>query len=250
MKPIYVKQWHGITLSSIRRFNINKIPEVGFYADFYEKFFKIHHSWEDLEPDWVDHKINSAKFIQTRLAGRKRSLSIGCGIGVIEKYLLESGVRGLEIHEISKEALRWIRPLFEKEAVHFGRLQESMGTSGEYDYIFLSVVDYCLDEQEWAGLLREVRGLLSSTGRCLVITPTIHLSQFEFSEMILWIKFKIKIFLSGLGIYDLGQLVGYRRNKSEFRDAMISAGFNIREEGFLGRDAMFSKTYWIEGTLV
>mgnify|MGYP001364118674 CR=1 FL=1 len=33
----------------------------------------------------------------------------------------------------------------------------------------------------------------------------------------------------------------------EFQNAMTSAGFNAREEGFLDKDAMIRHTYWIEG---
>ena len=171
MKPIFVKEWHGIPLNSIKGFVKNKIPGEEFYSNFYEKFFEAHQTWDDLDPDWVDHKINSAKFIGSRLKGAKRVLSIGCGVGIIEKYLLEEGVKGLEIQEVSEEPLRWIRTLFATEAVHIGGVPDCLSLSGKYDYIFLSVVDYCFEEEAYVGFLSEIRDLLSSNGRCLVITP-------------------------------------------------------------------------------
>ena len=247
MKPIFVKQWHGIALNTVKGFNAKEIPGKEFYADFYRKFFQTHENWDDLDSDWVDHKVNSARFIQGRLKGMERVLSIGCGIGIIEKYLLDSGAKDLEIQEVSEEPLKWIRPLFSSEVVHIGRLPECQDHSRKYDYIFLSCVDYCFEFHERIEFLDEIKGLLNQTGRCLVIAPTFHLSNFECSELKLWIMFKIKKILSALRIYDLGQFVGWRRHKNEFHHAMVSAGFNVREEGFLNKDAMFSKTYWIEG---
>ena len=202
-----------------------------------------------MEPDWIDHKINSARFIQSRLEGMKRVLSIGCGIGIIEKYLFESGVKRLEIHEVSEEPLHWIRPHFANEAIHIGVLPKCLSSLGKYDYIFLSAIDYGFKEQEWAELLMAIKKILNPTGRCLVVSSTFYLSDFYWSELKFWVKFKLKFILSLFGFYDLGQLVGWRRNLRGFQSAMVTAGFNIIEEGFLGQDAILSKTYWIEGRL-
>ena len=86
MKETFVKEWHGIPLQLIKGAEKEKVPGADFYAGFYEKFFDAHQSWKDLDPAWIDHKINLATFIQSRLVGSNRVLSIGCGIGVIEKY--------------------------------------------------------------------------------------------------------------------------------------------------------------------
>ena len=55
MKPVFVKEWHGNTLSSIGGVDKNEVPGMKFYADFYKKFFETHSSWDSLEPDWVAH---------------------------------------------------------------------------------------------------------------------------------------------------------------------------------------------------
>ena len=249
MKETFVKEWHGIPLKSIKGGEKNKVPGAEFYANFYEKFFEGHQSWEDLGPDWVDHKIRLAKFIQSRLVGFKRVLSIGCGVGVIEKYLLEAGVNGLEIQEVSAEPLRWIRPLFAGEAVHVGEFSECLGSSGKYDCVFLSCVDCWFDEQEWIGLLREVKEMLNPEGRWLVVTPTYHLPDYSWSEICFGVKAGVKRLLAFFKIGDMGLMLGWRRSRKDFLGAMTQAGFESLTDGLLEGDVLTSQTFWVEGSM-
>jgi hypothetical protein len=155
----------------------------------------------------------------------------------------------LEIQEISEKSLSWIRPLFENDAVHIGDFPACLDSSKGFELIFLSAVDYSFNQKDWVDLLNNIRMQLTDNGRCLVVTPSFQGAGFFSLESVLGIKSVIKNLLSYFGVYDRGQLMGWRRTKGEFRDAMISAGFLILEEGFLDRDALQSHAYWIEGSL-
>lgn len=250
MKPTFQKEWHGITLSSISNGDSNKLPDKYFYSNFYTEFFRKHHSWADLNQDWVAHKINIARFILSRLPRQGRVLSIGCGLGFIEKFLLDSGALALEIQEISEAPLRWVRPIFPPDAVHVGAFPGSLNSSDKFDYIYIAVVDYCFSQNEWINFLKLVREHLNAESRCLIITPTLHLSDYSCSEFFLRIKAGIKHFLSFFGIYDLGQMMGWRRSRKDFMEAMTRAGFEFLDEGFLDKDALMPRTFWIEGSIV
>ena len=105
MKPVFEKKWHGIDQLSISDGDSGQPPNNNFYSNFYKEFFKKYHCWEDLDQNWVDHKINTARFLLGRIPEQGKTLSIGCGLGIVEKFLLDSGVNNLEIQEISKEPL-------------------------------------------------------------------------------------------------------------------------------------------------
>lgn len=250
MKPTFVKKWHGISLSSISDRDKSKLPGKEFYHEFYKEFYRRHQTWEDLDPDWVDHKMNTARFLEGRLPDNGKTLSIGCGLGIVEKFLLEAGAKNLEIQEISGEPLNWIRSLLLEKDVHVGFFPDCLTSSDVYDFIFLSGVDACFSPDEWVEFLKEIRMKLSGKGKCLVITPTYQDTGLFSSETSLRIKSIIKTILSCLGIYDRGQLMGWRRTKVEFREAMISAGFKNLTDGVLARDALLPHTYWIEGSIV
>lgn len=248
MYPIYVKEWHRISLRSLKNYKPGLLPTFDFYREFYREFFNKHQGWEDLDPKWVEHKMNIARFVQGRIFERERVLSIGCGFGIIEKHLWESGSTGLEIQEISEEPLRWVRPLLKNEAVHIGRFPECMKNSKKYELIFLSNVEYCFNQNSWVNFLKTIRKNLGDNGCCLIITPILPPVDHEWFKIYLKLKERIKHVLSFSGLFDFGQFVGWRRTKDDLRDSMTMAGFKIREDGVLERGARKLPTYWIEGS--
>ena len=248
MKPVFVKKWHGIDLLSIYKGDSRQRPDNNFYSNFYKEFFKSHLGWSDLNPNWVDHKMNNARFILSRLSERGRTLSIGCGLGIIEKFLLENGLNNLEIQEISEEPLHWIKPLFSDNAIHIGIFPECLNSSEKFEYIYISIIDYCFNQDEWITFLKSVREHLNDNGHCLVVSPSFRLANYSAQEICLWIKARVKHVLSFFGLYNLGQMMGWRRSRDEFLNAMEKAGFGSLNDGFTEKDALVPRTFWVEGS--
>ena len=113
MKRFYEKEWHGIKFEEFASLSRVALPSGGFYQKFYEIFFERFQSWQDIDLTWRWQKESVAEFLRQKILRGKggRVLSVGCGIGYIEHYLLESGVdnANVYIHEIVETPLRWIR---------------------------------------------------------------------------------------------------------------------------------------------
>lgn len=248
MKVIYEKEWFGIPFESFYVCDSKKLPGPHFYQRFYDVLFEKYKDWESLEYVWSYNKRETAKFILDRIPSKGNILSVGCGIGVIEKYLYESGVRGLEIQDISESSMRWIRGILPERNIHVGIFPQCLDSDKLFDYVFLSTVDYNFDQDDWVNTLRAVRCKLRGEGRCLVVSPNYERPGWHYWEIKNNFKVLIKKILSIFKLYQLGQFWGWRRSREEFEAAMTAAGFVNLEQGIQNLGSGNLEVYWIEGS--
>lgn len=246
VQKTYEKVWFRIPLNTITKIDAECFPDSNFYSRFYDQFFRTYSSWAALDNNWIQNKIKVAQFILSRPSLSGKILSIGCGIGFIEKYLIESAVNNLEIHETSESPLQWIQSIIPSRSVHVGRFPECIPSDQHFNYIFLSTIDYCFDRTEWIQFLKKVKSKLITHGRCLIITPSFFSSSNLWTEAVWNLKMTVKQILAILKIRELGQLWGWVRTTEELRNSMLEAGFIIHEEGYLKGDAVTQKLYWLE----
>jgi SAM-dependent methyltransferase len=245
MKPVFVKSWLGISLDLVDGFSIKELPGEEYYQNVYKKFFNKYNHWDDLDSNWIEDKRDIARFIQSRIKAKSRVLSIGCGLGMVEKILLDSGCTGLEIIETIEEPLQWIKPLLPEQSVHVGKFPNGFGSGDKFDLIYLVDVDSYFNQKDWVIFLGEIRKYLNDDGRCLVITHSFQ--ETRISEAIIWVKEGVKKILSFFNCYQLGRFMGWRRRRKEYFQAMELAEFENLKEGILDSVTKFSKVYWIEG---
>ena len=246
MRKIYEKIWFGIPFSSFAQVSAEHFPDKYFYSSFYQEFFKKYSSWLDLDAGWKQDKLKVAEFILSRPALHGRILSVGCGIGFIEKHLIESGVENFEIQETSDIPLRWIQKTIPDQSAHVGRFPECIPTDHHFNFIYLSTIDYCFGQAEWIQFLKGVKSKLFADGRCLIITPSFFSPSDLLARSIWRLKSAVKYILAVFKLRDLGQLWGWARTTEEFQNSMLEAGFSIRAEGILEDDAIAQKLYWLE----
>ena len=109
MIKFYQNNWHGIKFSSFGKNNLKNIADINFYNKFYNKFFLKFKYFDDLSNDWLNYKSEVAKIIQKQFGDKNNILSIGCGIGIVEKYIVENNQNiNLTVIEPSKNACKWI----------------------------------------------------------------------------------------------------------------------------------------------
>jgi SAM-dependent methyltransferase len=248
MKKMYQREWHGIALETVGTVSSNDLPGPSFYSSFYDTFFKKYSKVEELDPSWVQLKMQTAGFIRQHkeFSGEIKVLSIGCGLGIAEKALIDEGFSNLEVTEISIEPLRWLLPHIARDHVHIGLFPSCLPDSRSYDFVFLSSVDYFLDQDELVGFLRAVRERLSSGGICLLMSWS-----FEYSisiRKVLGTFRRIAIFLlEAVNLKSKGQFWGYLRNRGDYRSAMSASGFVKVRDGLLEKKTRWD-TYWVEGS--
>lgn len=237
MRKFYQTEWQGIPFESFSTVSSSTLADTQFYEVFYKEFFKRHATWEDIDPRWIATKYRAAQLITSRIHDQDCCLSIGCGLGYIEKQLLEVHKIDLQVTETSATALKWLAPLLTPDRLHIGFFPACIPPESSYDLIYLSGVDYCFDHESWPNFLIAVRSKLKTNGRCLVISGSLQQESVKATLR----TFAVDCMVS-LGMRKRGQFWGYLRTMDDYKTAMSAAGFSRQQDG-----ALADGTYWIEG---
>jgi SAM-dependent methyltransferase len=248
VRKIYQTKWHGIPFKSFSTLSTEQLAESEFYKSFYKIFFQRYSQWEDLDSKWVQLKLQTTQFLKERNQwGREgKILSIGCGIGVIEKALIDEGLNNLEITEISKDSLLWLQPYISYEKTHIGFFPGCLPEANVYDFVYLGGVEYFFNQSQLVDFLKDVKSRLSPKGKCLLISWSFEPNS-SVQLFINTLKDIVKYLLEKIKIRTRGQFWGYSRNRKEFHAAMKSAGFKLIEDGLFEKKTQWN-TYWIEGS--
>lgn len=239
MRKFYQIEWQGIPFESFFSVSSTILADAQFYAAFYEEFFKRHATWDDVDPCWIATKDRAVQLIASRIHDQDCCLSIGCGLGYIEKQLFETHKFDLQVTETSAASLKWLSPLLPPDRLHIGFFPACIPAENSYDLIYLSGVDYCFDHESWQNFLIAVRSKLKTNGRCLVISGSLQQESAKATLRTLVVDCMVN-----LGMRKRGQLWGYLRTMADYRTTMSTAGFSKQQEGILA-----DGTYWIEGQL-
>lgn len=237
VRRFYQTEWQGIPFESFSPVSSSTLAGTQFYEAFYEEFFKRHATWGDIDPRWIATKHRAAQLVVSHINDQDCCLSIGCGLGYIEKQLLEVHKIDLQVTETSATALKWLAPLLSPDCLHIGFFPDCIPSENSYDLIYLSGVDYCFDCESWPNFLIAVRSKLKANGRCLVISGSLQQESVKAT-----LRALVADCMVSLGIRKRGQFWGYLRTVGDYKTAMSTAGFSMQQDGTLT-----DGTYWIEG---
>ena len=247
MTPFFQKHWQSIRFDSITATSSRALAGPAFYDAFYRELFKRYRSYDDLDAQWRLDKADTARWLAERIPDGARVLSIGAGLGYVERCMqAEHGARmELHVQDFATEALRWLRDVLPPDRFHApgtGPVQEGLL---KFDVAYLCAVEYALDDGSLESLLREVRGMLREGGKCVLISVSLEQARSQLGAASRASKELVKSVLEHLGLYDRGQLWGWQRQRSEFHALLLGAGFTSLEDGFIQTPTQ--KTYFIEG---
>ena len=246
MKKLYQTEWHNIKFESFVKMSPDKIADTDFYTAFYSAFFKKYMGIEDLEQEWLRLKLQVSELIRDKCRLKKEHsvLSIGCGLGVTEKRLIDEGYN-VEITEVTEKALKWLLPHISPEKVYLGIFPDCLPAVNRYDVIYLASVEYALTDKELLGMLKAVKDRLLPGGVCSIISWSFDNSvntQSAFRR------------IAGMAVNIVrnrkpsrgGQFWGYIRKRGEFHKIMRKAGFSEIADGIMEKKTRWD-TYWISG---
>lgn len=250
MRKFFEREWHNIRFAEHLKVSSTRFPGLNFYDDFYMKFFEKYKDINELDPAWISLKKEVARFIIGMFPDIPKYgvLSIGCGIGIIENILLSEGCCGLEVTEVSNVPLSWVKDKFAPGSIHTGLFPDCIPVNKKYDLIMLIDIEACFDQPQFMKLLIDVKAYLNFGGKCLLVSSAIEPKNI-WRRALLSAKDLLMLFLEKLSIVHRGQLWGYKRSRSEFYQAMRSAGFGEivdSEPKMIGR----FDTYWIKAVNV
>ena len=246
MRRMYQDTWHRIPFRSFATLSSTRLAGADFYAAFYRAFFARYAGPEQLEPQWLTVKRQSADFLRSRpeITKDSRILSLGCGIGFIEQLLIADGYRHIEINEVSKDPLRWILPSIDEDRVHVGFFPQCVPADRTYDAIILGGIDGVFDRDGWVSLLKSVRERLRPGGHCIILSWSHHAGRSTLQAVVDTAKDAVKAVLDRTGIRSRGQLWGFLRSPEELRSAVEAAGLELTEDGVLEKTTVYPP-YWM-----
>lgn len=254
MRRFYQESWQGIPFTAFSHLSFFHLAEPRFYAIFYEELFRRYKNWNDLPEIWRKNKTLDARWLAKRIelikARREDSgqpvkvLSIGSGVGFMEKTLLQA-IPGLELHvnEPSTVGMQWLREIIPQERIYIGLPPACLPANIKWDLIYLSAVDYGIPLWELRKLLEELRSQLASHGEVVCISASL-LEEYSFiGGLVNSMKIVIRMFLHYLYIRRQ-QFWGWRRTRNEYCSLFREAGYKDIQDGIL-QDGF--ESYWIAG---
>ncbi|MDE7064964.1 MAG: class I SAM-dependent methyltransferase [Desulfovibrionaceae bacterium] len=256
MRRFYQESWQGIPFSSFTHVAFFHLAGPKFYATFYEELFRRFASWNDLPREWRINKSKDARWLAEQIVAQRsaweaeggdapsRVLSIGSGVGFMEKMLLDV-LPDLELHvnEPSTVGMRWLRQCVPTERIYIGLPPACLPSDVQYNVIYLSAVDYGIPTREFGHMLGELRAQLAPGGRLLCLSASLLEEDSLIGSLVNGFKIGIRGVLHYLGIRRQ-QFWGWRRTRAEYHELFRNAGFVNIQDGHL--DDGF-ETYWIGG---
>ncbi len=259
MRRFYQESWQGIPFSVFTHVSFFHLANAKFYATFYEELFRRYHCWECLPAAWRMNKNRGARWVAEQIKAQEkfkqsevnseeqsalRVLSIGSGVGYMEKALLDN-IQDLELHvnEPSTVGLLWLKQVVPIERIYIGHPSYCLPPNIQYDIIYLSAVDYGFTNEELALALRELKAQLASNGRLLCLSSSLLVEDSFIGGMVNAFKIGLRAVLHFLGVRRQ-QFWGWRRTRAEYHTFFEDAGFKNIHDGWL--DDGFN-SYWICG---
>lgn len=219
MIKLYQQDWHGIEFKSFAFCDEKKIAGKDFYDKFYESFFKTYKSFDDLDKNWVDYKNQIARILIKEIRNKKNILSIGCGIGIVENYLVENLAKiKLTAIEPSPNVSRWIKHI-DRISIKDGYFPDILGSKKNFEIAYANGVDYVFNNIEYHNFLKSVVDY--GIKELFIISASYYTPSFKiyFKEILKNIVIKMKL-------YRGRQLWGFNRSIKEQFEAIKKAGFN------------------------
>jgi hypothetical protein len=245
MKNLYQTEWHNISFSNFTELSSSQVAGPDFYDAFYRSLFENYPDYNALDLSWRLRKDEIADWLAATISPGSRVLSVGCGLGYIEQRLWGKHLIDLHVSDYASESLRWLRQVLPAERIHDAK--GSKNNSEPYNVVFLCGVDYALSNKELVDLLIEVKGSLCNGGEILMISASFLMDESIIDNFVQSIKDAVKSVLTFLGVRHRefkGQLWGWMRTRSEYSDALRSAGFTNVLDGFITTPNQ--QTYWIK----
>jgi SAM-dependent methyltransferase len=145
------------------------LPTNNFYNQFYKKLLEKYNNFESLPKIWLQEKKITAENILKEINNNQKILSYGCGIGYIEKTLIElNPTLDLFALDFADNASHWIKTNF-SEITFLNKLYIGQ----KFDLIYLCQLLYALSYSDCIELIKQLSHHLKPNGKILLINHSI-----------------------------------------------------------------------------
>jgi SAM-dependent methyltransferase len=233
---MYQAEWLGIQFRDVARVSATRLADGAFYDAFYKEFFARYRDWDELGAEWLRcKKAVAAMILGLRLEdGRppRSMLSVGCGNGSIEHFLLQADPsKALDVVDVSEQALRWIRNELDPHRLFVGTFPDCLPPGNTYDLIFVNAFDYSLTTGEFVAFIRDARLRLADGGVLLVVSASLDTSRDVLRRAARYGRAAFVKAIDALGMNRTWQLWGWYRSEADYLASMRAGGFSALTSG-------------------
>ncbi len=236
MIKVYQKRWFDVEFNEFYQLTPKAIASTDFYKNYYNNFYKTYSSWDHLPIPYVKDRQEAAKHLANLIQEKnvQTALTLGCGNGIIEKELQTlAPTTTILAYEPDETNLTWLKKLTNVK-LYFGQFPACLPANQSYDLVYLCDVDSIFTDEEYILFLTTFKQITSAP---ILLTCIIKPLPTFYAYLKYWVKYA----LAKLGLYSLGQLLGYSRYFREHQAIFNRAGYTIVNKGDLNQDLM-----WIE----
>lgn len=178
---IYFKSWNGYSPSA----NVKDTD----LSEHYKKFYSSNENKSEFSKDWLEQKKSIAEDLSKLIFPNKRTLSVGFGRGIIEKFILKKLTKSVFIHGLdpyiaSKYEVDNKNLIIQRKSIYDVNLNN-------YEITYMNTVDYCLEDSEYINICSRIRQL---TKNGLIISQLMPPDI----DYLLSLKYKISNFVKSL----------------------------------------------------
>ena len=225
MYKLYQKSWHSIKFKElgIKLSKINFPGEI-FYEKFYKKFNEKYNNLNGLDNGWLNLKKSAAIEVFNYIKNPSTSslISLGAGLGIIEKVLNELGLRNIFIQEISESATIYSKEFLNPENIFIGNFPECIKSNKKFDYFLLGGVEYLFNDEQLIQFLINAKAFMKNDSKIIILSWSI-----EDTNLLFRVRLLIKEILIKTNFFNPGQFWGYCRTLKELKKLVKAAGLQI-----------------------
>lgn len=226
MYELWQTEWQDLSLEKICVLTHKKKSEV-VSADFFQEFYRMlgANGWK-FQINYYKDKNRYARWlektVQSVTAEKKminpKCLSVGCGVGLIEAYMIKKGY-DVELQECQSASFSYLKSKDIKVAKYWVSQDLSELPDASYDVVWTNLVLYCMKDEEIKGIVKNVSRILKKGGIFIIVDTAPQLGDF------------LKEKLAGKK-YHRGVFWGYIRSVLEY-ERLVKEFFRTRRRVWL-----------------
>lgn len=229
--PFFQQRWFDIDLEELSdslNLDSSKVGEENLYKGVYESLERGNYS--GISEEYLNNKKDLAKLLENLLnqyqSKEKTSLSVGCGLGVVESELLQKGYK-IDLQECQSLSLRYLEKnspdILEHVRIIISNTLEKIPTHA-YNTVMAITSSYCLKEEILELFFSDIERILKPHGVFIFYEASL-----TWREIFNYIKQRL------LRRKNVGIFFGWKRSLTRFHKIAQSKRFLIEREIFLDR---------------
>ncbi len=171
--PFWQSEWQNINFNSLGvPLSFFKRPSSDFYAAFYSELFCRYEGFDALPLSWRENKANTARVISEIISDSASVLSVGCGLGFVEKNIIDKNPNlKMDAFDFADTAKRWLLDIERITCL------TAINTTKKYKFIYCSQLLYALSDKELSDFAKFVVQHLDDGGQFLTVDTSLNPSE-------------------------------------------------------------------------